>query len=346
MNLGDFHNFGQCVKKSGEWVLKPRPIFWEILFLSSASPIRKLCSELAISQQQKDPFLHFPDLSFRYDENEFLPYCGSVEFFTKSELSSSGETVSEALGRLLAISLVFGLSDLHLENIIVSSTRKGEGTATLIFPIDIETVFEKVDFLSSTHLLKGHKDKNQWKAINNLNVDILSPAKIIFHFIETYDFFLKNKSAIETVLNLEELRKVPIRRLIRSTSEYLKFMRTGEAEVEFAEEELLQMQRGDVPYFLSYIGREGIFQVGKNEIVEVPKNSKLLTPKLKLNPREGLLNFLDEKHVKINCLQILRNLSTAIPTSQYGDFQVNFKENQIFLERDNSWKLVCDFLTD
>src|SRR5579872_1082668 len=115
----DFHNFGQLVQKvrrGAESVFqKPRPIYWEWLFFGKSSPLSIFFDHSTFSTSPAKTL-------FNLEVEMGTSYKG-----TSRQVVESGEVhTSEhlySLGVALGYSYVFGIRDLHKNNVVKTKTH-------------------------------------------------------------------------------------------------------------------------------------------------------------------------------------------------------------------------------
>jgi len=340
---GDTHNFGRSVSRVGEWVEKPRPIYWEWLFLDGESPLRTTSRELSYKKSIVDPFGHFPDLKFKYSTEEVLPYSGQVSFFQQTGDSSfpSIET-SRALGSFLATILFFGMPDLHAENLMISKGR--DAGSVLFFPIDIELIFAPVKLLSDTFALRCFKNESKFVGINLLKRSEVNVAEVISSFLKSMDSFHEMIPSLQDLFRSMPIEKVPIRTILKDTMDYVRYLRGESVEAVWMPAELEQLGRGDIPYFYHYLGSTEILYLSS----EGPKKSTAAweehygqIPELVKN-KKTCISMPNEKFVKFSVAQIARNFKFENESySCCGDVEVSRFDSLIYIDVKDRWKLKC-----
>lgn len=266
-NLGDKHNFGKQVQLSSRGgtllIHKPRPIYWEYLFLDKESFIRTTLDNLLNSSTSN----YLGSLNYLKQSNEFFD-GGFAEFIHEDfGLQGRSESFLENFGRILAFVTTFGISDLHHENWLIKGTR--------LQIIDIECVFSDFQSPLDSLLLR----EKSLKKIIDLNYEIVSKklgllvATIVEGMLAEFTFFNNNsKNILESFEKLHniDLKIIPIRFLIRPTQHYIS---EEKLEFPFLVEERVQMARGDIPYFFGYLGQKKLYYLSENskqQQVELP----------------------------------------------------------------------------
>ena len=248
--IGDSHNFGRRVTEHGRWIAKPRPLLWEWLTLSRASPLRKI---------------------LRFD---FLPTVkvsgGRVERVALSPLRSSSRRTKQELativGRSLALWAWMGVADLHWENLALGVDARGR----IVFgPLDVEMILADVSLPTETKLIPDADPDYAEVCRHSAGVRRVLPylgkpigaaelLSIVSAYRATLDFLDAHAKEIAGVVGaLPALRTTPIRVLLRATGDYVR-ARSEPISPPLLDAEAEQLARGDVPYFFRLYGRQGI----------------------------------------------------------------------------------------
>lgn len=254
--FGDTHNFGRQVKPIGKnWIHKPRSTFWEELLLSRDSNFR---GELDRILGHEPVVSCMPRVQFKTESGD--PTATLMERVTVKPVITSCdlEYILEALGGLLAVTAWFGIEDLHSGNLLLGTdVRTGK---FVLFPIDIEVIFSDVRLPSTIGII--HIDRNRQSisgAVSLFNLIRSASSKqrlaIPLAYMRTTQTLLQNAERIVNALHAENgILTAPIRVVARNTRDYLVHMRNEPLgnlidPAELTEDELVQMRRGDVPYF-------------------------------------------------------------------------------------------------
>lgn len=333
--LGDPHNFGRRVSKKGAWVEKPRPFFWEWLFLSNQSPLRQ---KYAHTSEEANPFQYFPNLEFKASDNGDLWGSNLIEFY-QEEIDSETD-MSGPLGKLLAVTIFFGLTDLHIEN-IKFSTLKNQPHC---FPIDIETVFDHLNLTSQSYLLKSATNMNDLVGVNKLNDQQIKLPQLIEFFFYTIEVLNKDKNAIVKTLEPLELDTIPLRRIIRPTKTYFEFLNSPDQETNFYPEEIEQLNRGDIPYFFSYLGKKELYYLTESgpTLSKINWSDVIFHNVPNSSSTAALLRNIEDSTLKPSILQIARTFDPGQDLEWQNEFaKILYKEKNIFIKLSNQWKLAC-----
>jgi hypothetical protein len=266
--LGDSHNFGRRVSLRAGWVRKPRAILWEWLLLGMDSPLRRALEDAARSDGLgADAFAFLPRLEFRFARSGV---GGDVERVLLRPLGSPSEArkreLGRVVGRLLSLSSFLGIADLHWENLALGLNDQG----SLVFaPLDVEIILSDLSLPTETKLLPDADP--ELLAINRhasgvrrvlpyvgkpLGLETLGEMAGAYHRMLV--FLERHAKAIGAVFRkLPELRETPIRVCLRGTDDYV-LAGSRPTWPPFLDAELVQLERGDVPYFFRLYGRAGI----------------------------------------------------------------------------------------
>lgn len=262
---GDLHNFGKFVSVGQGVVTKPRNVLWENLFLSSGSKIRILIDQICKINGVTSPFYIAPDLYFQ----ESKIHRGSVERLKLADLNRdiSSEEV-KALSAMIALCYWFGIGDLHHENISVGLDQAG----TLVcFPIDIETIFEKMTHVRQTLLTPSTKVSTSNCGLTKIlprlvYLNVEDKASFLISFAMITNILNENsENILSEIVNTEQINQYPIRMILRDTRSYRNYLdgKPEPSRMDKAEES--QLTRDDIPYFFRYLNSDEIhYYVDKN----------------------------------------------------------------------------------
>lgn len=176
-----------------------------------------------------------------------------------------------SLGVLFAYCYVFGIRDLHRNNIVKTETH--------LQVIDAEVVLSKL-LLPHETLLLPFKEVSadlcgaahaEWERATSFDV------KLVFDgYLDTFECLLANQLPLLNTFsaNMSELLSVPVRHILRDTFHYRDWL-TKDSEIPFFPAEQRQLGRGDIPYFFKFIGCDDVFEIvspeGAFEKVELPE---------------------------------------------------------------------------
>lgn len=278
--LGDAHNFGRRVSILGGTnpprIKKPRTVFWENLFLNSESKFRRSLRSLSTKKCDFDYFLGHIGIV------EFSDWHGEVDCIERFD-SSIPDLYQ--LGGISALSLIFGWTDLHRENLVVSRAR-----AQIV---DLESVFWNTQLLSETLLIPGAHNSADKSVFYGHFPARLSPEQLIEYlagYLSGFEAIKLNRSVILDSLN-ESLnphtQSAPVRIILRHTREYSNYLQNRALPLlTWLPEEIEQLERGDVPYFWGYLGMGDVWYL---KAWGRPLKAKLLPPWVALKTARAFL---------------------------------------------------------
>ena len=257
---GDTHNFGQHVELRGDRVYKPRALYWEWLFLSAKSPLRKLLADV--------DFL--PDLTFY--EPRALARGGEVSRLALAPLGRVDKhELARIVGRAAALFSWFGVSDLHWENLALGRAPDGR---VIFTPVDIELVLSELGSPMETQMFPAanstYADIVRHACGVRRAIGYLGKPVAVAHALTmaaAYRAMLQSLQArareITAVLRAQKLTQTaPIRICIRGTSDYVAAQNDLEKPLwpPLMREEREQLARGDIPYFFHRYGEPGVHE--------------------------------------------------------------------------------------
>ena len=115
----------------------------------------------------------------------------------------------------------------------------------------------------------------------------------------------------------------------------------------FFPEEIEQLERGDIPYFFHYLGSKHIYYISNEK---KPKATQFKwhdifhrEKKPKPSIQKGLVPLVEDVVIKHSVLQIARTFAPNEVNKVFGSgvIKVNYKNDDIFVEISNKWKLKC-----
>ena len=277
--LGDSHNFGRRVTLSEDRVHKPRTVVWERLLLAADSPLRE-CLRHAAEQDGlgRDAFDFLPELRFFPSKDGV---GGDVERATLDALPTLKESERRGLaaivGRAIALFAWLGVADLHWENLVLGTGRRGQ---VVFGPLDIEMILADFELPTETKLLPDADPEYAAICRHAAGVrrvlpylgkpvgaaDLLSMAAAYRGTLTLLDRHAK--AIAETFANLPELAEAPNRVCLRGTGEYVQ-ARAVPPWPPLLDEEEEQLERGDIPYFFRLYGQPGIHYYGDASLQRV-----------------------------------------------------------------------------
>jgi hypothetical protein len=257
MRLGDSHNFGKHVllDEASGVVVKPRPLLWEWLLLSAASPLRHLVAQLADDADAVDPFAAFPDLAFSFDADFGGP--GRVQFHAPSPLPPPPLTPRDAqtLGAAVAGLAWLGVHDLHHRNVRVGHDRDGR---LCLAPLDVEAVLASLSLPTQTLLVPLSPAAARTSGLAPVlaaSLDLTLVAAASAAYLETLALFSRHEQALTAAIcTVPRARDCHVRVIVRDTAHYVAMLREPHTRpADLTDAEAVQLDRGDVPYFFRTI---------------------------------------------------------------------------------------------
>lgn len=360
-NFGDTHNFGRAVRKiDRHTIFKPRPIFWEWLVLSNQSPFRK-CLENLLDQSPVLEKNFLPELKFGPGS---LHRFGAQELVTASispiKKLSAKEQYSLCLitGQLLAISCWLGIEDLHIENLAL-----GRSGPNLKFgPVDVEIIFSKI-FSPTDTLLIPSPTKNNMKdcGIRRILPLLGQPLKGEFvlaclqGYVNLLTLIQKNqKLLLKSLRAAGSFHKTPIRYVVRPTAEYAACL-TGKkfynSQRELLIDEVLQMDRSEIPYFFRtldaprdfyYYANPSLTKTSRVSAKDIVIVRKKLTPLINLN--DGWSNARFKEFLRNGTMHFFSSMDHKknIGYFEFQNAQMKITKKEVRLVFPNSLEIWSD----
>ncbi len=261
MFLADKHNFGQQVEKvqrgSDIWYRKPRTVYWEWLFFGKASPLKSLFDEKA--ENGNRPLAEY---FFNLDIEVESTWSGYAK-----EVATENQTPTlehfYAFGALIAYCHIFGIRDLHKQNLIMTKTH--------LQAVDAEVVFTALTLPHETLLLPFKNVGYEFAGIGALvnSKEELTQVQVQQILLGYWDLFsLVSKSKVETdgALAALDFLNMPMRVIIRNTSEYRNLLESPPDNILLSEVE--QMKRGDVPFYFKFAANKKLYWLKEKEVVQ------------------------------------------------------------------------------
>ena len=312
MFLADRHNFGKQVERimrgSDQWYQKPRTVYWEWLFFGKTSPLKAFFN--GIGENGKKPLAdYFFNLDVEVTEN----WSGYVREVKSADVPLTEEHFY-AFGALIAYCFIFGIRDLHKQNII--------RTATHFQAVDIEVVFVDIKLPHETLLLPLKGIGYEFAGIGALvsEKEQFTQSQIIQllrGYWDLFSVFKKNVSEIDAVLSTLNFSEIPARVIVRNTSEYRDFLERLPSNALVSEIE--QIKRGDIPFYFKFIGDDRLYwkkeeqRFGIEEFIEIFKRD--IDRHGKFIPKVCLQRRSKDLFLVQGCLFLLKYFGLEIETS-------------------------------
>lgn len=321
---GDLHNFGRQVSldESKRLYHKPRCVFWEQFYFGQSSPLFKFFQD------------NLPPADFNFFQKHFkLIITGndlSREGYSSELISNQVDSSLSCsdVGQLIAYCSVFGIMDLHAGNLIFNGTS--------FIPIDVEVVNAVIRVPSETLLLPINEEERPFSLYNTILpfLGLNNIEEIADNIIKMIGYFLENLEQLKIFLGGLNLSNYPIRVILRHTLDY-----NSEGIIDLMSEEIMQLNRGDIPYFFKYINDDKLYYFDENLI---PKRCKILSEraqrKLSLigNGFDKLLSRerISESILPNILLQFFRHIQSDLKVDHVNTslFKYCLKEDEIFIE--------------
>lgn len=252
----DLHNFGRSVQQigraSGVYFQKPRPIYWEWLFFGKDSPLADL-----FETDGNSHLLQLRNFIFNLELEVEQDFSGTSRQILPAAHGDDLSTHAYSLGVLLAYCYVFGIRDLHRHNVVRTSSN--------LQVIDAEVVLVKLLLPHETLLLPFKEVGPELCSASHLgNVASGFPMEtvkeILSGYLDVFSCIQENRDGIRAVFRerSSEMAKIPVRDIIRDTPDYRQW-KSKTPDIPFFESELIQLSRGDIPYFFKFIGDQNLY---------------------------------------------------------------------------------------
>lgn len=351
--LGDTHNFGHSVSRVDDWMIKPREVYWEELFLSSESSFRELLNEIIKIDDLNFKALDvFPRLSFSNKEGDSPFKSSKISFLNqdKLELSDFSDENFKKIGVSLAVMAYFGMADLHRENIVLAKNKE---QGFIFGPIDIECLFNDFTLISQTRLLPTHDLSLADCGLSSLDFYIREyhlydkVGLLIEFYLKTIKILSENEERIFNHASITSGMDKKIRVIISSTRKYYESISTKKDVNNFLDEEFEQMDRGDIPYFFRfankvdeiqyYINKEGEFKAAKL------KDDKGDVLKLAIDFDNSPFKKCDSELAINGSLQLLKLLFRERNEFSFkSDYlSINLEDGKLAMSYDSGKKYYC-----
>ena len=257
----DRHNFGRAVemkeRASGTWFQKPRSVFWEHLFFGKDSPLLPIFQVIGPNGSE-------PVSKYLFNlEVEVIDAWGGVSKEVLGEEILPTPEHFYGFGVLLGYSYLFGIRDLHCQNVVMTRTH--------LQAIDAEVVLTNL-LLPHESVLLPFKDVTQsFAGIGKFgrSVASFSAEEINALFSGYVDLMSVAFSQVEPLLKSMaalDLKSHPVRVIIRNTGIYRAHISGAAPLGDLLPEEARQLERGDIPYFFRQIGRPDLLWVSSSNL--------------------------------------------------------------------------------
>ena len=265
MFLADKHNFGQQVEKvqrgSDTWYRKPRTVYWEWLFFGKTSPLKTLLNEKGENGSRP-----LADYFFNLDIEVESTWSGYAKEVATEDQTPAPEHFY-AFGALIAYCYIFGIRDLHKQNLIMTKTH--------LQAVDAEVVFTTLTLPHETLLLPFKTVGYEFAGIGALanSKEELTQVQVEQIFLGYWDLFSlasKKNFEIDGALAALNFLDMPMRVIIRNTSEYRNLLERSPDNILLSEIE--QMKRGDVPFYFKFAANKKLYWLQEKEFVQTEES--------------------------------------------------------------------------
>lgn len=336
----------QAKPSSNEWVQKPRTLFWEYLFLSKNSPLRKYLSAFEISESLNP---------FDFIEDTVFAQISSQQYQEKILPSSNPVDVDNyrALGAYIALFSWFGVTDLHKDNLIYKTVNQ----SVKIIPIDIECIFNDIHLPSETYLIPKTSEINPnvglCKTIEALQADKnIENSLLVLDGYITYLNFLDTirKKISDLIFKLEDINTIPIRSISRNSTEYTEYLNDSEKEPTkeiFDKSEVQQLKKNKIPFYFHYLRDHKVYYYRSSfETSTVSQASELYSSIHRSCRRQGVI---PSREAYINLLEAgsLQIAKILFPKDYIGKqvsngTEINVTENLININFVGHFNVECE----
>lgn len=239
-------------RASGTWFQKPRSVFWEHLFFGKDSPLLPIFQ--VIGPNGSEPIS-------KYLFNLEVEVTGSWGGTSKEVLSQESLPTLEhfyGFGVLLGYSYLFGIRDLHCQNVVMTKTH--------LQAIDAEVVLTNL-LLPHESVLLPFKDVTQgFSGIGKFGRSLASFTteeinSLFSGYVDLMSVAFGQVDALQGSIAKLDLKGQPIRVIVRNTGVYRAHISGSATLGDLLPEEARQLERGDIPYFFRQIGRPDLLWV-------------------------------------------------------------------------------------
>lgn len=324
----DPHNFGKKVTRiqraSGTWYRKPRPTFWENLFFGIDSPLKNFFAIKGTNGKSQISNYFFNLIIDPIDN-----WNGNSKEIVQSCKNPIGEHFY-SFGALLAYCYIFGIRDLHRNNLIFTDTH--------LQVIDAEVVNTNLILPQETILLPFKDiEFNQCalsliiKTITSLNS--IQKKEILAGFIDCLLIIKNSAEEISSITRNIDLKLIPIRVIIRNTRDYKNHLDGSKVIHDFIPEELDQLSRGDIPYFFKFISNPNLFWISADnneyESVKDLTHYKTDVARHACSPNELISASIIEKRLIHGLMYLSKLLEIDKNSFEFGNRTIFLKKEEI-----------------
>lgn len=326
----DSHNFQRRGVVEEGILFRHRSLFCEYKIYSPESRFRRVLDEITSESLKSLPKFEVSSnfvLSLEKRECKFLSVSPLHRKLSDLEV--------EQIGGVLALMNFLGVGDLHKNNILFGVYEK----RVIFAPVDLEVFYQKFRF---TQMGLVSADKKHLRCCSGISLfleylgrfpDPDFSVKLLFGYYKYLEAFLSNKSRLEEAFLGDAKAHECISRIVfRDTRVYLPHV--GGKKVEhFLNEENEQLERGDIPYFFSFVMKDSERQFWwktPDKYLPLKQNKRFKCEVQGQIPDLGLEDLLYDFFMITQILDKARGAETSI--SSYKGFRVIHKrEFKFFL---------------
>jgi hypothetical protein len=334
MNIADKHNFGKSVEKirqaSGTLFRKPRTVFWEWLFFGNKSPLAEIFNTAGLNGE-----LPLSSFLFNLELNVDGPWLGHSTEVQADESGNLKPSHFYGFGVLLAYSYIFGIRDLHQQNLVKTSTH--------FQAVDAEIVFTRLVLPSETLLLPFKNFGYEFSGIGALAKTAagFNTENIQQIFAGYFDLFLhavNRRDEITHALGGIDAGDHPCRVIVRNTLEYKPFLDSRDLGADLLVSESIQLARGDVPYYFKYLGRKELRWLSTPSIEGVEENLGRFLPDIERHAVDPVAlvatNLSSDRKMVHGGIQLIRHFAehTYFSFKLNGDINIQSNNSQLWIQ--------------
>lgn len=285
MFLADKHNFGQQVEKvqrgPDTWYRKPRTVYWEWLFFGKTSPLKPLFNDTGENGNRP-----LADYFFNLDTEVESTWSGYVKEVATENQAPTPEHFY-AFGALIAYCYIFGIRDLHKQNVIMTKTH--------LQAVDAEVVFTALTLPHETLLLPFKNIDYEFAGIGalvNSKEELIQEQveQIILGYWNLFSVAIRKMNEIDEALARLDFSNTPMRVIVRNTSEYRTLLDNPPTNTLPSEVE--QINRGDVPFYFKFIADKGLYWLKEREFIQVEESVGIFQRDIDRHGRYSSDNFV------------------------------------------------------
>lgn len=322
IHISDSHRFGLRVKETildnGSWFEKPRSTWIEELFLCKESPINIFSTVFECSNP----------CEFRSKQQKNFSKS-LVPFFAQRKKKDWIVNYSSNLGKLIAFSSFYGITDLHFENIKILDLDN----QVVPVPIDIENCLVDLISCSETQLIPSNLISESACGSNGQLGSIhgqLNGVELLDSFILTFNKLLNyNRESLGRLFSNHTNNSIRV--FLRDTKDYYLMQSTRSFPPDILASEKFQLLHGDIPYFFT-TKDSGLLWYFSSVDVSAPVVESTFNDKM-VKYRIGIDDFFSKRLETLfitSATHIVRIMKTQLGSYKGEMFEIEIKSNQKF----------------